>query len=152
MSTQELLSMKVQSVMNTDLFTVQPDTILKEANIIFERELIHHLPVISDTGQFLGIISKSDILLLMDWGTKLKLPSSLRKNTFLLTSNLVQDIMESNVIVVSPEDSLGKCVQIFKENYFHALPVIDIQGKLVGLITTYDLMILAYHEIPKLEA
>ncbi|MBK9734946.1 MAG: CBS domain-containing protein [Saprospiraceae bacterium] len=152
MSTNELLSLKVEVVMNTKLFTVGPDTILKEANIIFDKELIHHLPVVSDTGKFLGIISKSDILLLMDWGTKLKLPASLRKNTFLLTSNLARDIMETNVIVVSPQDTIRKCVQIFRENYFHALPVVDDQDNLVGLITTYDLMILAYHEIPQLGA
>jgi len=35
-------------------------------------------------------------------------------------------------------------VQIFRENYFRALPVVNEEGQLQGIITTYDLMILAY--------
>ena len=123
---------------------------LSREDKIFERENIHHIPVITEDNKFRGIISKSDMLLLMDWGTKLNLPASLRKNTFLMTSNLAKDLMEKNVLKVSPEDTIRKCVQIFRENYFRALPVLDDLDQLVGIITTYDLMILAYSEIPLL--
>ena len=150
MDTIDLLNMKVKEVMSTDLIISYEDTILKEVNNIFERENIHHIPVITEDNKFRGIISKSDMLLLMDWGTKLNLPASLRKNTFLMTSNLAKDLMEKNVLKVSPEDTIRKCVQIFRENYFRALPVLDDLDQLVGIITTYDLMILAYSEIPLL--
>ena len=146
MESKNLLGLTVREVMSTDLIIVYPDTLLKDVNNIFERENIHHVPVISSDQRFLGIISKSDMLLMLDWGTKLKLPASLRKNNFLLTSNLAKDIMETNVIRVVPEDTLKRCVQIFRENYFRALPVVDEKEQLVGLITTYDLMILAYSE------
>jgi CBS domain-containing protein len=146
MDTQDLLNLKVKEVMVTELYKVKPDTILKEANIIFEKENIHHIPVVDETGQFAGIISKSDILLLMDWGTRMNLPASQRKNTFLLTSNLAKDVMITTVVKVSPDDTIRKCVQIFKENYFRALPVVDESNILVGLITTFDLMLLAYRE------
>jgi CBS domain-containing protein len=152
MNTHDLLSLKVKEVMSTELITVQPDAILKDVNLIFEKENIHHIPVISTDGKFKGIISKSDMLLLMDWGTKLNLPASLRKNTFLLTSNLAKDIMETNVIRISPEDRIKRCVQIFRENYFRALPVVDDNDFLIGIITTYDLMILAYTEMPMIES
>ncbi|MBK8346548.1 MAG: CBS domain-containing protein [Saprospiraceae bacterium] len=146
MSTMDLLGLTVKEVMSTDLITVRQDTILKDVNSIFERENIHHIPVVGDDKKFIGIISRSDILLLMDWGTKLQLPASIRKNTFLLSSNLAKDIMETNVIKVSPDDTIKKCVQIFRENYFRALPVIDDSDYLRGIITTYDLMILAFTE------
>lgn len=151
MNTHDLLSLKVKEVMSTELITVQSDTILKDVNLIFEKENIHHIPVVTSDGKFIGIISKSDMLLLMDWGTKLNLPASLRKNTFLLTSNLAKDIMETNVIRISPDDRITRCVQIFRENYFRALPVVDDHDFLLGIITTYDLMILAYTEMPMLE-
>ncbi len=151
MNTQDLLSLTVGEVMTAHPITVKTDTILKEVNQIFERESIHHVPVVDEYGKFQGIISKSDMLLLLDWGTKVNLPASLRKNTFLLTSNLAKDIMETSVMKVTPHDSIRKCVQIFKENYFRALPVIDENQKVVGIITTYDLMLLAYTEIPTLQ-
>lgn len=146
MSALELLGIKVKEVMTTSLITVRPDTILKDVKNIFDAENIHHIPVATEQGVFLGIISKSDLLLLLDWGTKLNLPASLRKNSFLLMSNLAKDIMESNVLCISPDDNIQKCVQIFRENYFHALPVVDESNQLVGMVTTYDLMILAYTE------
>lgn len=151
MNTQDLLSLSVAEVMTANPITVTSDTILKEVNIILEKENIHHVPIVSEEGTFEGIISKSDMLLLLDWGTKVNLPASLRKNTFLLTSNLARDIMETSVLKVTPQDTIRKCVQIFKENYFKALPVVDENQKVVGIITTYDLMLLAFSEIPLLE-
>lgn len=144
MTQQEMLKIPVKLLMTTDLYVAQKDTIMKEINLILERENIHHIPVVDDDNKFAGIISKSDVLLLMDWGTKKNLPGAERKNVFMLTSNLAVDLMETNVITVSPEDTVEKCVQIFRENYFHALPVTDEHGVLLGLVTTYDLLMLAY--------
>lgn len=148
MNTTDLLSLTVKEVMSKELITVRQDTVLKDVNSIFESENIHHVPVVNAENKFMGIISKSDILLLLDWGTKLSLPASIRKNFFLLTSNLAKDVMVSNVITVSEDDSIRKCVQIFRENYFKALPVVKQDKTLVGIITTFDLMILAYTEKP----
>ncbi|MBK9257176.1 MAG: CBS domain-containing protein [Saprospiraceae bacterium] len=134
----------VKSVMTSEVISVPEDMILKEVNYIFEKEMIHHIPVVDQYQRCVGMISRSDMLLLLDWGTKLNLPSSERKNIFLLTSNLAKDMMETNVLKVTRDDLIGKCVDIFKENYFHALPVVDEDGRLEGIITTYDLMILAY--------
>ncbi|MFZ1749460.1 MAG: CBS domain-containing protein [Saprospiraceae bacterium] len=150
MNTVDLLGLKVKEVMSTELKTVTADTQLKDVNVILESENIHHIPVVTKDQKFEGIISRTDIFLLLDWGTKLNLPASLRKNTFLMTSNLAKDVMETNVISVGPDDTIQKCVQIFRENYFRALPVVDSAGALVGIITTYDLMILAYTDIPLL--
>lgn len=144
MTQQEMLNIPVKLLMTTDLYVAQKDTIMKEINLILERENIHHIPVVDENNKFMGIISKSDILLLMDWGTKRNLPGAARKNVFLLTSNLAVDLMETNVITVTPDDTVEKCVQIFRENYFHALPVTDENGVLVGLVTTYDLLMMAY--------
>ncbi len=144
MFAKELLHVKVGDVMTTDLIKVRQDTILKEVKILFDKHNIHHIPVVNDQNKFVGIISKTDLTLLLDWGTKLQLPSSMRRNTFLLTSNLAKDIMETNVMKVAPDDSLQRCVQIFRENFFRALPIVNDQEELVGIITTYDLMILAY--------
>ncbi len=144
MSAKELLHVSVKDVMTTNLVSVKQDTILKEVKILFDNHNIHHIPVINDQNKFVGIISKTDLILLMDWGTKMNLPSSMRRNTFLLTSNLAKDIMETNVMKLKANDTIQRCVQIFRENYFRALPVVNEQDELIGIITTYDLMILAY--------
>ena len=145
MEREDLLKLPVKLVMTTSLFIAKPNTILKEVNHIMERENIHHVPVVDETNEFKGIISKSDMNMLLDWGTKKELPESMRKNNFLLTSNLARDLMTSSVISVDPEDTVEKCMQLLRENYFHAIPVVDRRGILVGLVTTYDLLMLAYN-------
>lgn len=150
MSQQELLNLSVSQVMTTELFIVKTDSLVKEVHDIFMRENIHHIPVIDDNGHLKGIISKTDIYLLLDWGTRLNIPSSIQKNNFLLTSNVAKDIMTTHIVSVKPEDSVMKCIQLFRENYFRALPVIDDVGRLCGMVTTYDLMIKAYTTIPEI--
>jgi CBS domain-containing protein len=81
MTQQELLKMPVKLFMTTELYVAQKDTIMKEINIILERENIHHLPVVDEDNKFLGIISKSDILLLLDWERK-KSTRSRKKKCF----------------------------------------------------------------------
>jgi CBS-domain-containing membrane protein len=99
---------------------------------------------VNKIGVLEGIISKSDLLLLLDWGTKFNLESSIRKNAFMLKSNLASDIMSKDVVSLNPQDSVQKCLDIFRENYFRAMPVVDSQNKFLGLVTTYDLLIEAF--------
>ncbi|NNF32725.1 MAG: CBS domain-containing protein [Saprospiraceae bacterium] len=146
MNTLEILKRPVKEYMTTDVITVLTNSQLEEAKTIFDTNSIHHLPVVDDENRLEGIISKTDLLLLMDWGTKYDLTSSKRKNAFLLKSNLAIDLMEENVVTVGADDTVEKCYDIFKENYFHAIPVVDEDHKLIGLITTYDLLIAAYSQ------
>ena len=136
--------MKVSEAMTHNPIVVNQDTSLTEVQIIFETEMIHHIPVIDDSGFLMGIISKSDLNLLLDWGTRLNLRSSQVKNEKLLSSNNADSICSPHVMAVRPEDSLMYCFEIFTENYFRSLPVVDDEGKIVGIITPYDLMVAAF--------
>ncbi|MBP6397798.1 MAG: CBS domain-containing protein [Saprospiraceae bacterium] len=137
-------TMKVSEAMTHNPIVVNQDTSLTEVQIIFETEMIHHIPVIDDSGFLMGIISKSDLNLLLDWGTRLNLRSSQVKNEKLLSSNNADSICSPHVMAVRPEDSLMYCFEIFRENYFRSLPVVDDEGKIVGIITPYDLMVAAF--------
>ncbi len=136
--------MKVSEAMTHNPIVVNQDTSLTEVQTIFDTEMIHHIPVIDDSGFLMGIISKSDLNLLLDWGTRLNLRSSQVKNEKLLSSNNADSICSPHVMAVRPEDSLMYCFEIFRENYFRSLPVVDDEGKIVGIITPYDLMVAAF--------
>ena len=136
--------MKVSEAMTHNPIVVNQDTSLTEVQTIFDTEMIHHIPVIDDSGFLMGIISKSDLNLLLDWGTRLNLRSSQVKNEKLLSSNNADSICSPHVMAVRPEDSLMYCFEIFRESYFRSLPVVDDEGKIVGIITPYDLMVAAF--------
>ena len=52
---------------------------------------------------------------------------------------LVRHWMTSDVVSVTPETSLLKCKKIFQDHLFSALPVLDAEGRVVGLLAAEDL-------------
>lgn len=59
----------------------------------------------------------------------------------MVASQLVQDFMTPNPVTVKPTDSVATVVKILDEQRFRGLPVVDDQGKFVGLISEEDLIV-----------
>lgn len=51
----------------------------------------------------------------------------------------VRDVM-SRPVVVGPDASIAEVERVLEKSGFNALPVVDEQGRLVGLVTTLDLL------------
>ncbi len=135
--------LKVHEVMTTDVYIIQPDTTLLEAQKIFQANTFHHLPVVSD-GHLQGILSKSDILLISS-AFPLDDPAlRAEKNQPLLSRMLAEEVMTRNVVRLRPDMALEVAVGIFLENLFHALPVVDEKGNLLGILSWLDLIRVAY--------
>ena len=56
-----------------------------------------------------------------------------------MMNDKVVTIMVKDVITVTPNDNLQKVKEIFINNRIHHVPVVEEGGKLVGIVTTYDL-------------
>ena len=52
----------------------------------------------------------------------------------------VQDVMTQHVIAVGPNDPITKAVRAMLQNDISGLPVLDLEGRLVGMITEGDLL------------
>lgn len=55
----------------------------------------------------------------------------------------VRDIMTSPLITVNPEITIFECAKIMKEKKIHHLPVMDQNGKVVGIISATDFLVIA---------
>ena len=104
---------------------------------------IHHIPIVDDEGRLKGIVSKHDLDLLKLSTGKYGQESLFVKQKRILDSQLAKDVMTSKLITVTPEDTIKTVVDIFYGNKIHALPVLENEF-LVGIITPYDLIRLAY--------
>jgi CBS domain-containing protein len=56
----------------------------------------------------------------------------------------VKELMNSQVAWCSPEDSLQRAAQRMWEGDFGAMPVVDAEGGVIGMITDRDICIAAY--------
>jgi CBS domain-containing protein len=57
-----------------------------------------------------------------------------------MTAMTAQDVMTDSVVSVAPESPLIDVLRLFVEEDIHGAPVVDEAGRLVGVITTTDLL------------
>jgi len=103
-----------------DVITIGPDETLDYALFLMERNDIDGLPVIDGNGRITGIITKKDIAA--------------------KEGHLVKDVMTGDVITVGEDVSVEEALDVMVANRIARLPVVNSEGKLVGIITMSDLM------------
>lgn len=132
----------VSKIMTTDLIKVSPEVNLEKIKHLFENNNIHHIPVVVEKNQIVGIISKEDILRI---AYILSLTTSGRAYSESRYRSLkAADIMTKEPLMLDPEDTIGLAADIFYTNHFRALPIV-YNGELIGIITTHDLIKYSYN-------
>lgn len=145
METMDLLKTKVREAMSEDVISSNPDTPISELITLVESYQLHHVPITDAEGNLKGIISKLDLAPFMPslWRDNDKIEKAAVDSTGINAG----DLMNANVVIVSPDDPLEKCIGLLRENFFRALPVVE-NKKVVGILTTYDLVTIAYRRTP----
>lgn len=111
---------------------VDPDIPVTDALEIMRRRYIHSV-IINKTANNpeYGILTSTDIcdkIVAQD-----RDPST----------TLVREIMTGPLIMVKTDMTMAECARIMKEKKIHHLPVVDDDGKLVGMISDSDFLVVA---------
>ena len=127
---------KVRERMTKNPATVKPDDGLKDAIWKMEHGHFRHLPVLDDAGKLIGMLTDRDIRLIR--------PSlaftDKEEAAVQLWSISVQQAAVFDPITVKPDTSLKEVAETMLRWHVGGLPVVDEQGKLVGMITYTDLL------------
>lgn len=119
----------IGQIMTADPATVSPQSSAAEARRLLDSNVIHHLPVVEGS-RLVGIVSSSDLL-------KLHL---LDDKMTIFTRATVDQIMETNVIVLNRNATLRDAAEKLSMGSFHSLPVVDRKRRLLGIVTSSDLI------------
>jgi CBS domain-containing protein len=127
----------ISKIMTRKPATVSPEDNLETVRNIFEKHGFHHVPVV-EKDTLVGIISYTDYLRVIRelYGDT----AENRTNERLLHDLLVKEVMTENLVCLSPTDTVEDALRIFKTNHFHAVPVVESERRLVGILSTYDLI------------
>ncbi len=126
----------VSTLMSENLISVEREDTIKEVEQLFKNHRIHHIPVVEDE-KLVGIVSKSDYLFFKRGFNDQSTDN--RIDEFRMKTHKVEDIMTKGIAKLEPHERIGVAVEVFKENLFHAIPIVK-EGKLVGIITTFDII------------
>ncbi len=127
----------ISTIMTPNPICVGENESLVAIDKLFKEHRIHHLPVIAE-GKLVGIVSKSDFLFFRRGflnDNKEKLEDEVRLNNY-----VAKDIMTSKLAKMEPEEKINVALEVFRENLFHAIPVVK-DDRIVGIVTTFDIIL-----------
>lgn len=135
----------IRNWMSSPVTTISPQTSLLDARQIMDAKKIRALPVVEE-GKLVGIVTRRGLL-----RTDIPALSERAWNTDLdLKSADVSGIMTKNPITVPDSGPLPKAARVMLENKITAIPVVDANREMVGIITTSDIFQFIRAELPEL--
>lgn len=134
----------VEEIMTREVITVRPDDNLSKALDHFDNNSFRHLLVTDGkNGKLLGVLSKKDIL-----NVFLVIRSKKDELSFPDMNHIkVSEAMTEDPLFLDPSDSIGLAADIILSNKFHSLPIVE-GDKLMGIVTSHDLLRFAFERIP----
>ncbi len=116
--------MRVFEVMTENVRTIAPTATVREALDVMREGKFDHLVVAGRAG-VLGVVSDRDLIARQRDGSP--------------DAPTVADVMATDVVTVARHETIRKAANLMRGRTIGCLPVVE-RGKLVGIITTSDLL------------
>lgn len=130
--------MFVSGRMSKDLIAAGPDMTIFEAKKIMTEKNIRHLPVIDPAGKLIGIVTDRDV---RDAMPSILLEKADYEATLAKVMNHpIGDIMTRNPLTIYAYYTIQDSLLVMQKKKVGALPVIDEEGYLKGILSTRDLI------------
>jgi len=124
--------MNVEHLMTRDVESCAPEASLEEAAMIMWRRDCGFVPVVANpAGRFVGVLTDRDICIAT--ATKHMSPGSLQVGT----------VMNRGAITCAPSDDVRIAMRRMNQGQVRRLPVLDKQGRLLGVLALNDLVLAA---------
>ncbi len=136
---KKVLQFAIAKIMQKDVVTIDKEDTIARAAQILQSHNFHHIPVIDDQRQVIGMISQTDIDKI-SWGKSLFVNHQKEAlNEALFTTLRSVDIMTKEVFVMDKSQSIKAACQAFQKSQFRAIPIVE-NNALVGILTPIDLI------------
>lgn len=140
--------MKASDVMTTKVIFIRPDATLSEMIKLMLDHRISGLPVVSEDGKLVGVVTEGDCLRRAETGTEVKRSfwrdlltgSETLANEYIRThGRKVSEVMTGDPISVSPDMELSEVIHIMEKNRIKRVPVVK-DGTVVGILSRANLL------------
>jgi CBS domain-containing protein len=147
------MALTVRDIMDPDPVTVTPDAPVQEVVRVLREHGLSGVPVVSEGGRCLGIITDGDLIMAGDEGD-LHLPhfielfggivflESLHKFEERLQRALAskaRDMMTEDPVSIAPSETIQAAGRVISRTGHNRIPVVE-HGRLVGMITRVDVL------------
>lgn len=119
--------MKCKDVMTPNPRYCAPSASTVEAARIMRDEDVGIVPVVEQNQQLRGVVTDRDLCLQVI--AEARNPQEVK----------VEECMSEDLVTCKPEDDVQKAADLMKEHQVRRIPVVDDQGRLVGMIAQADI-------------
>ncbi len=126
--------MRVHELMSAPVISVRPDDTASAAWNRMQAHSVRHLVVFDDEHALAGVVSAGDL--------------GGRFGSTLRDARVVSDVMSRHVVQVAPAATVREAANLMRGNLVECLPVVEA-GKVVGIVTSLDLLVLLGHGAEK---
>ena len=125
----------VNRLMTEAVLSVDVSSPVSEALRLFAEYPVHHLPVVREQ-TLVGMLSSADVMKLDCFLPK----NGASRHGYIDQRFSIETLMRHPAISVQPHQPAEDAARLMVTHAIHALPVVDIQDHLLGIITTTDMM------------
>ena len=118
---------EVRSIMSHTITVALPEQTAGEVAQLMLRRRLQQLPVVDGEDRLVGLVTSYDL-----WRACRQHPDSEQRS--------VRDVMNTGVVTLSPKDKVGTAAELFMDQRFKTLPVVNLEGKLKGVVTAFDVI------------
>ena len=126
--------MLIKDWMTKDPVTITEDTSMIKAIHIMKERRFRRIPVVTN-GRLVGMVTDRD---LKEASPSKATTLDVHELYYLLAELQVKEIMSRNPVSVLANDTVEHAAQVMLEHTISGLPVVDEDGKVVGIITQSD--------------
>jgi len=136
---------RVSDVMTTSVVTVDRITPYQEIDRVLNQHRISGVPVLKIGREVIGVVSEADLLAAEDeTNRQARMASSVGGRRLLRkqppASLTAGTLMTAPAVTIGPDATIPAAARLMNTHHIRRLPVVDGDGKLVGIVSRRDLL------------
>ena len=141
--------LKVKDFMISDVISIKPDATIKELLKLLTKHHIGGVPVVDNQNKLIGIVSDGDIIRYL--APKEESVRDFIYDIFIEEGETEQEILKDKInttidklmpkkqiYTLKEDDTFENAIQILSQHHFKKIPVLDLDGKVMGIISRGD--------------
>ncbi|HYI61370.1 MAG TPA: CBS domain-containing protein [Acidimicrobiales bacterium] len=146
-------SQPVRDVMTVDVLTFAPDDEVRSAMAALVERDVDAAPVVDGQGRVVGLLSTSDLIVaegqvhvptvITLLGASFELPGERKRfgeDLRRAVGGTVAAVMTTDPHTIGPDDTLERAATLLHQHDVSRLPVVDGDGRLVGIVARGDIV------------
>jgi len=116
----------VSAIMTKVVHTLSPENTMGEARDIMLKHHVHHLPIVEGI-KLVGMITSWDFF-------------KLGKSASESAEVKIREVMTTKLATLDTGQHIGAVAELLMEHIFHAVPIVNDDKELLGIVTSTDII------------